>query len=358
MPQLRKKAKRFRLRTKKLFLTFPQCEKGKQEVLPKLTKLAKSEIEFCVVAQEKHKDGKDHLHCVMLVKKPQEWPVKELDKLTGKRGNYQNAKNVYNTLKYVIKDGNYALSPTNFPLEEWMKKKKEKKNPKSIIIAQAIMDGKSLKEINEIFPGFLLQNLSKVKNYQSLIKSWDVNLKTPLKVKEKEYNQNDKKIVKWINENLFTHKRKWTQKHLFIHGATQMGKSTLLRHLGEFFPTYIVPMNEEFYDLYSDEVSLCVFDEFRSQKRITWLNSFLDGMHTLRVKGGQYLKKKPIPCIFTSNYHLSECFPKVYQDKPLVFQTIKRRLEIVEVKDFIKVEIEEKTEETAEVLEISEDSDE
>ena len=64
--KLIKGKKQFRLRVKKLFLTYPQLDKNieflKEEVL---SKLKLKHIEYYLIGEEKHEDGGIHLHCFL-----------------------------------------------------------------------------------------------------------------------------------------------------------------------------------------------------------------------------------------------------------------------------------------------------
>ena len=67
--KLIKGKKQFRLRVKKLFLTYPQLDKNieflKEEVL---SKLKLKHIEYYLIGEEKHEDGGIHIHCFFELK--------------------------------------------------------------------------------------------------------------------------------------------------------------------------------------------------------------------------------------------------------------------------------------------------
>ena len=97
-----------------------------------------------------------------------------------------------------------------------------------------------------------------------------------------------------------------------------MRKTGFLQLLREFFTSYEVPTDEDFYDLYPNpEPSLTYIDEFKGQKRIQWLNRWLEGVEmTLRIKNGQVLKLTNPMCVLISNYSLEECYHEALNRNP------------------------------------------
>ena len=75
--------------------------------------------------------------------------------------------------------------------------------------------------------------------------------------------------------------------------------------------TYSLPLSENWDDLYTDDVDLVVADEFKGQRRVTWLNAFCDGsVFSVSRRGtAPYLKKKNVPVIILSNYSIPDSFP-------------------------------------------------
>lgn len=106
-------AQRFRLRSKKLFLTYPQCTVDPSEALRQLS--AAVSATGHVIAREKHADGNSHLHVYLEADNPME--VNSSDALdltdsTGTKyhGNYQSVRSRSAVLKYVTKDGEFITN--------------------------------------------------------------------------------------------------------------------------------------------------------------------------------------------------------------------------------------------------------
>ena len=118
-----KNKKQFRLRGKKLFLTYPQLDKNiefiKKEVLIQL-KLKLKHIENYLIGEEKHEDGGIHIHCFFELKTSFDTTnVNYLDlELENQiyHGNYQIGKKKNLLIEYIIKDGNF-ITNMNLPIK-------------------------------------------------------------------------------------------------------------------------------------------------------------------------------------------------------------------------------------------------
>lgn len=93
---------------------------------------------------------------------------------------------------------------------------------------------------------------------------------------------------------------------------------------------------EDFYDSFDEEAhELVVFDEFKGQKSLVFLNRWLQGdPFTIRVKGAQILKSKNLPFIFLSNFSPYDCY-KVHDASYDAFLT---RLNVVHLDSPIEIE--------------------
>lgn len=104
----------FRLQSKKLFLTYPQCPIDKEIALDLLKEiLTNFGPSYIVVSSELHQDGSPHLHAfVALNKKYDSRQPDCLDLINPAddaryHGNYQGARNAGHSKQYVKKDGNF-----------------------------------------------------------------------------------------------------------------------------------------------------------------------------------------------------------------------------------------------------------
>lgn len=286
----------FRLEAKNLFLTYPQCSLLKEDVLSKI-KTFFSSLVFAVVAHELHEDGSPHLHCLIsLSARYRTRDASALDVFTGQHGNYQSARNVFKVMQYVTKGKDYISHGVD--VQTYLNARESKTNSKLAIAVEMINEGKSLEEIDKEIPTCVLSNKRKIEEYIA----WKVSKKMKnslvpwiLPVTNQILRGTlalhpSQKICKWLAKNI-RQERPLGTKQLYIHGKTALGKTHLIQQLSKMLHIYHVPRTEKFFDMYEDgEYDLCVLDEFRGNKEITFMNSFLDGQHvTLPRKGSQVL---------------------------------------------------------------------
>ena len=80
--------------------------------------------------------------------------------------------------------------------------------------------------------------------------------------------------------------------------------------LEKYLKVFWVPMDGDgFIDGFQDEYDLIVFDEFKSQFKLTWLNQFIVGSPmSVNVKGAKTTKVKNTPVIFLSNFGICQSY--------------------------------------------------
>ncbi len=124
---------------------------------------------------------------------------------------------------------------------------------------------------------------------------------------------------------------------LFI--GTNLGKTGLVMKLAKFFRIYWVPLDSHYLDDYEDSgYDLVVFDEYKGQKSITWMNSFVQGSpFPVNRRYHSTIKEKNIPVIVLSNYSIEQAYDKVHMLNPLRLDTIRSRFQVEQVCSFIKL---------------------
>ncbi|ALE29600.1 replication associated protein, partial [Lake Sarah-associated circular virus-8] len=330
---------KFSLQAKRFFLTFPQCPMDKHQVLLWLT--GAHEAHQAIVAEEQHEDGSPHLHIYLTYEKAKRISHADYFDLGNPENpeqvfhpNIQTVKNMKECVKYITKtDKEPAQHNINY------RDIIAGKSSKFAVIAASVMDGKSLLEINDSDPGFVLQHKRKLEEYQA----WIVMKKprndlaawypVPVPAFGPEYQ-----LATWLNANLFAQPRRIKASQLYLFSPPNCGKTTLITWLSRFCRIYYMPLLEDFYDFYDDDsYDLVVIDEFKGQKQIQFLNQWLDGQPcTVRIKGGQRLKTRNLPCIILSNWALSTVYSAAIEKSgPDVIGPLIARLEIVNVNKFI-----------------------
>lgn len=324
--------KAFQIRTMTLFLTYPKTTTPKEVALERIVEKWGEILQYAVVASELHADNTPHLHAlVRLSRRISSTDAHFADFVSGSHGNYQSVKSIPQTYKYVTKGGNFVVHgdvPEGF-----------EKPPKVTIdlVAQQMVNGATVFDVFRQHPGKFLLHRHRIESFREFLQTVKHQEKEPfpgfdyeaLAAKDDSFLLS---LVEWLDVNL-TKPREFKQKQLYLSGPTSSGKTSMIIQLQKYFRVYFVPMDEEFYDEYDDGLyDLCVFEEFSSQKTITWLNSFLDGApKTIRKKQRQYLKMKRIPCVILSNLDIDECYPNVREKHPALFDAFKERLTVLRV---------------------------
>ena len=142
------------------------------------------------------------------------------------------------------------------------------------MIATAINQGKSLREVRAEFPGMYLMHGDRITKYFTTVQVDDHNdskskwngVLVPDIFQDPYGNQ----IATWLNKNILK-PRKFKQAQLWISGHTNVGKTSLFLMLEKYLRVYVVCLEEDFMDGFDPALfDLIVFDEFRGQKKITW----------------------------------------------------------------------------------------
>jgi len=327
----------FRLNAKNLYLTYPKCPLEKSVVLEQLsiilTRVSKT-LEHYAIAQEKHKDDSLHLHVILWINSKVNFKNANFADLNGEstvyHGNYQGLKLEKQCVTYVMKEDQDILTDDLDRLKTIIEGKKRKLDS----IAQSLMEGTSLRELTKDHAGCIMINFQKMKQFQEwfVMGEWK---REPLPMINGNMSSEESKIGYWIATNLWETKRPLRTKNLYIWGLGCLGKSTLISILEKSFITYKPSPEVKWWDKYTDECELIVFDEFSAQWKINEMNKYLDGQSmTIPRRNGDYYKQKNVPVIICSNYDPDTLYQGV---NSVVFQAWKSRLTIINVTSFINV---------------------
>lgn len=338
---------KFRFRSLSLFCTYPQCATAKEVAMKNIVSRWGENVEYAVVAEEKHKDGKPHLHVLIKFRNQiSSCNAKFADFISGSHGNYKPAKPMWKAYNYTVKAGCFVVHgvvPQTI-LSQASKKLDSKSNSGAVTteeVALAMVGGASVKDIYQKYPGKFLMYRSRIesfKEYQNVVERTATRTFPGFKPVDPDLDPFLFELVGWLQDNLVDpiankKSRPFKTPQLYLHGPPSSGKTSMILELMKFFRVYFLPMDEEFYDEYEDGLyDLVVLEEFASQKTITWLNSFLEGApKTIRKKQRQYLKTKNIPVIILSNLSPDECYINVAEKHPSQFEAFKIRLQVLEV---------------------------
>jgi len=337
----------FRLQGKTLFLTYPQCHWAPNDAAIFIRNKLNN-VEWTIWGREKHADGSPHLHAIVSLSKRCDLQSPNCLDLAGaalsvSHGDYRVARDPKAVLDYVTKDGDIFCDGTTLDAAKLQfATAAGKKRSATETLLEAMSQGKTILQAAEENPGTLTHAVL----HQDKILRWHTSrllasIEPPLKFVSAappflEGGIWDSVIATWLMNNM-TGTRVFGKKQLWIAGPTMVGKTTFANRLAEMFRIYWVP-DEDFYDDYVDQnYDLIVFDEYRHQKTILWMNRFCDGsVCPLRQKGRQTVKRINHPIIVLSNFRMRECYPNVEEAH---FDTLKRRFEEVWVERRLEVGI-------------------
>jgi len=344
----------FRIESKNIFLTYPQCQTSLSMFQKKINEFFGDNLERGVISQETHKDLGLHLHAAVCLKeRVRSRDQKVFDTLVDppKHPNIMTrfTGGILKAFQYVMKEGNYLPLGKGFNLEAFMEAAEKKKCTKTELILRDIKEGAKLDDLVEDHSAYLLTNLRKVNEYLDFLSLRERRLQFAAAQTRKvrvrpadNYSTNwNHEIASWLKLNLRT-KRAHRQKQLWICARPGMGKTSLVMMLEKEFDlsVYYWPKEELWWDAYSDGAyDLIVLDEFHSQKTITQLNPVLSGDPTplSRRCAAPLTKRDNLPVIIMSNYLPEECFSKVAAHHPSKLEPLLDRLTVVKVEGPIRI---------------------
>lgn len=346
----------FRFNAATTFLTVPQYKgtSTKESIMERIIDFAaskKKQVLQIIVSLENHgpvkHKGKDqrgheneedpgvHFHVAFKVDKRWDFTSPDyFDSIFGQHVHMEPCRDFLACVVYTAKDGDFCSK--GIDLESIKEGMKTKKGVKHIEVAKTIIENPEItpEELIDQYPGYLIQHLNKVTNFQTFVQT--------SKQETKEYfgidfsirpTSNEEKLIRdWLSENL-NKKREHRQKQLYIYGPTKMGKTTLLMQLTELFKTYIVPDEANWWSNYNNSYQLAIFDEFCGIKPVSQMNLFLEGSKVpLNQKGvSSVIKKNNIPVIICSNKSPEEVYFNTAKDHPLLMEAFLDRLLVVNV---------------------------
>lgn len=309
LPSSTKRKKSFQIQGKLFLLTFPRCATTKSLAMERIVKSTSFTAQYALVAQEKHVDGFPHLHIIIYSKdRIRTRNPSFFDFIAEKHGDYKVTRDFETTYRYCTKED-------ATPLEHGIRPgTSSSASPTSVStkVAEMVTSGSTLRDIATAHPSYFMLNKKKIEDFRSFVSTVSHQQSTvPLKlpIPYSGHCPATRSIVEWLNTNLFT-TRPFKSQQLYLSAPPNSYKTTLVNTLTRYCRIYYMPAHEEFYDFYSDDdYDLIVLDEFCGNKKLTFLNAFIQGSPmNVPKKGAQYMKIKNLPVIFLSNFTLDECY--------------------------------------------------
>jgi len=265
---------RFRLNSKKLFLTYPQSTLGKLGVLEGLETYFKEKIDKYVISEEEHKENEEeqkhgvHQHVYLLLKSKVDIKNARALDIKGHHGDYLTMKNQEKCLQYVIKEDKEPLSNFNWKedlsLMKNHKRRRDNIEQLDLLMEQGPLKMLKLGEIN-------CMNYIKAKNNFFEIK------KDIAEVEDTREDCPSRLDNNW-GLNLYVDLEKKCCHFWIWSDQPNKGKTTFLQSLMVKYPAVLWNPEERYQDLVKKTTQLILFDEMRGGTiKISQLNQICDG---------------------------------------------------------------------------------
>ncbi|RIA80137.1 hypothetical protein C1645_745464 [Glomus cerebriforme] len=239
---------RFRLQSKKLFLTYPRCSLGKNDALTILRRLCLTHVvESYVVASEQHEDGTPYLHCYLALsgKIDKRSPACfDLD-FGGEKfhRNYQGARDAGDVIAYCKKGGDFIQLGTDVAVRRTVKE----------IMAESVTREEFFASMERDHGKFLLQSFGNISSFA------DFKFQPVPKLYDNPFGQGSfvvpQVLLDWVQANVIN--KPFRPLSLVLMGATRTGKSSWARSLG----CHIYMQKRINWDLWDDEASFVILDD-------------------------------------------------------------------------------------------------
>lgn len=312
---------RFRIHSKQLFLTYPQCPISKEDALEQLKNICP--VKDYVIASEMHQDGHYHLHCFIKLSvdldtsnpryfdlrgPTQQQPNPQPNLLgpgvahfvgasplqtTVYHGNYQGCRSPKKVMKYCTKDGNYI---SNFDVAEMMNTWKSKRE---ILGKRIVIDGVDLDQL--------------VREHPELIFGY-----TKLKMDINNYRascQASKEILpRWLPNPwglVLPSKKPTKRRHYWIY-STLPNKGKSFYFAKPLYDEYngAIKAGDYSYWALNGREEFIILDEYNTAAlKWSYINSMCDGTGEYRIFMGGLLKLRDPLIIILSNQRICDLYP-------------------------------------------------
>lgn len=289
---------RFELNTSQLFLTYPECNESKEDLLEALeTKFGEHGIERYCIAQELHKNGMPHLHAYIKLRKAYHTRNSRDFDFNGHHGNYQGCRSAKNVIKYCSKEEDFIA---NFDVASETNKKGSTRKT----IGEEILKGKTLEEMVLQNPQLLFGYLRLKQDIAEFKTDTD---KTAVPDLPDEIPNPWGARIRVDTDNKKCHG--W-----FYSKAPNRGKtSCVIKPLVEQYGAYYYSPDSMYHTI-TKKTRIIVMDELRMGAiKVEKLNLICDGFAKFRIlyKGEISLDEKPL-VVICSNFSIKEVFPNDY----------------------------------------------
>lgn len=284
----------FQINSKTLFLTYPECNVSKERALEIFQTIFK-DIESYAIAQEKHKNGHDHLHCYIKLKTQFRSRNPRFADLDGHHGNYQGCRSSKGVLKYCTKEDDFI---SNLDVGELLGKSKTKKE----ILGKRIIEGEDLDEIVKEHPELIFG----YKRLREDIEEYKVS--TNRKTRELEIPN---EVPNPWNKTFLVDTDNKKCHYWFYSTIPNKGKTTgVILPLIRTHSAVLFDPQATYHEITEDTKCIVLDEVKKGSIKYDVLNQICDGTKKFRIfmKGYISLQEKPL-VVICSNFSIDEVFP-------------------------------------------------
>lgn len=287
---------RYRVRTSKLYLTYPQCTLSKEEAYDLLWDIFNPKE--LLVAFERHKNGDPHLHSYVELHESKEYVSCNFADIGGFHGNYQSCRSEKRVLQYCTKEDNFK---STFDVNVLLQGGKASR----AIVGKRILEGTELTTIVEEFPQYIF-------GYKKL--------KTDIEEykEDKRIDQRDELPGElpnpWNKRMPVDLDNKKCHYWVYSHEPDRGKTTAFLEPIYENYKACWKDQTEPYWTIAKD-TEIIIFDEIeRGHLKHSALNMICNGKKEYRLFQGGNIKlpRKPL-VIICSNFSIKEVFPYAYK---------------------------------------------
>lgn len=258
-----KEKSNFRLQSKRFFLTYPQVNPNstKEQLLAYLTDVFNTihnPIKFYCIGKEAHKDGGIHYHIVIeLTKGPYIRQVRFFDWENHHPNISAPIRNLYNTIQYCKKDGDYD---STFPSIN------SNKEDKWEIVVQAETPSQFWQILKENFPKDFVKDNEKLEYFcNKYLKPAPTQFRSQFTV----FPYLPEPIINWKSSNI-GQTRGTRCKSLLVCGKTRSGKTEWARSVGKHIYMQGRFNLKLYLEQWNNEIDYIIFDDIHWPSMVYW----------------------------------------------------------------------------------------
>lgn len=297
-------SKKFRLNTKTISITMPQCTATKHECLEAWQNKCGSNLIDYLIVKESHEDGEPHIHAFLELETRCNWHTANCLDVGNFHGNYQTTKSKQNWIEYLLKEDKEPLQSREW--DNWLElSKNHKKRDKNLTLLE---DLKTKGPLGMLHEGSI---------NPLMFPNWQKAHAAILREEEIKKNENEKDDIPASIENPWglqlqvdTDKK---QCHFWLFSSMpNLGKTTWATELSSKYRVAFFNYGNNFQGQVLPSTEILILDEYRGQLKVTEINQICDGSYWYQEKNlpAWKLNQKPI-VIILANRSPSQIYKKM-----------------------------------------------